>query len=210
MAQGTLFVFVFLCLGSDVKKFQVYFIHINFFKKPNKKNYNRIKKLYCNATIFVLWFFIVYLPKKNKKYGPRLPTLPSGAKNTFFLFHKKNLLFLNNYGAKKFELFVRRLEFIARKKNFFDKFLALFLPKLYIFSIFFVFILAFKSLLVYWRKSTFIFSWIEKWTRLFFLIRKIILHLSTNIENNFSNNSLKAVPQNGEEWWMHEEQIFEK
>ena len=46
------------------KNFQVYFIHINFFKKPTKKNYNRAKELYCDATIFRFWFFIVYLPKK--------------------------------------------------------------------------------------------------------------------------------------------------
>ena len=50
--------------GQMSKSFQVYFIHINFFKKPNKKIYNRAKELYCNATIFVFWFFIVYLPKK--------------------------------------------------------------------------------------------------------------------------------------------------
>ena len=40
-------------LGQMPKNFQVYFIHINFFKKPNKKIYNRAKELYCDATIFV-------------------------------------------------------------------------------------------------------------------------------------------------------------
>ena len=30
-------------LGQMSKKFQVYFIHINFFKKPEKKIYNRAK-----------------------------------------------------------------------------------------------------------------------------------------------------------------------
>ena len=46
-------------------------MHINFF-------YNRAKELYCDATIFVFWFFIVYLLKKKWKLknGPRLPTLP--------------------------------------------------------------------------------------------------------------------------------------
>ena len=39
-------------LGQMSKKFQVYFIHINFFKKP-KKIENRAKELYCDATIFV-------------------------------------------------------------------------------------------------------------------------------------------------------------
>ena len=40
--------------------------------------YNRAKELYCDSTIFVFWFFIVYLPKKKWKLknGPRLPTLP--------------------------------------------------------------------------------------------------------------------------------------
>ena len=40
-------------LGQISKNFQLYFIHINFFKKPNKKIYDRAKKLYCVATIFV-------------------------------------------------------------------------------------------------------------------------------------------------------------
>ena len=52
-------------LGQIWKNFQVYFIHIDFFKKPNKKIYNRAKELYYDAAIFVFWFFIVYLPKKN-------------------------------------------------------------------------------------------------------------------------------------------------
>ena len=46
------------------KKFQFYFIHINFFKKPNKKNYNRAKELYCNATIFVFDYLLSTCPKK--------------------------------------------------------------------------------------------------------------------------------------------------
>ena len=51
-------------LGQMSKNFQVYFIHIIFFKKPNKKIYYRAKELYCDATIFVFWLFIVYLSKK--------------------------------------------------------------------------------------------------------------------------------------------------
>ena len=51
-------------LGQMSKKFQVYFIHIYFFKKPNKKIYNRAKELYCDATVFLFWFFIVYIAKK--------------------------------------------------------------------------------------------------------------------------------------------------
>ena len=39
-------------LGQMSKNFQVYFIHINFFKEPIKKIYNRAKELYCDATIF--------------------------------------------------------------------------------------------------------------------------------------------------------------
>ena len=64
-------------LGQMSKKFPVYFIHINFFLKPNKQIYSRAKKLYCVAIIFVFWFFIVYLPKKNGNWkmaqGCRLP-----------------------------------------------------------------------------------------------------------------------------------------
>ena len=52
-------------LGQMSKNFQVYFVNINFFKKLNKKIYNRAKDLYCNATIFVFRFFIVYLLNKN-------------------------------------------------------------------------------------------------------------------------------------------------
>ena len=53
-----------VALGQMSKNSQVYFKHINYFKKSNRKNYNRAKELYCDATIFVFWIFIVYLPKK--------------------------------------------------------------------------------------------------------------------------------------------------
>ena len=51
-------------LGQMSRKFQVYFTHINFFLKLNKKIYNRAKKLYCDATIYFFLVFIAYLPKK--------------------------------------------------------------------------------------------------------------------------------------------------
>ena len=51
-------------LGQMSKDFQVYFMHINLFEKPNQKIYNIAKELYCDTTIFVFWFFIVNLPKK--------------------------------------------------------------------------------------------------------------------------------------------------
>ena len=43
------------------KKILVYFVHINFFKNLNKKNYNKPKELYCDD------FLILYclLAKKN-------------------------------------------------------------------------------------------------------------------------------------------------
>ena len=65
-------------LGQMSKKFQVYFIHISFFRKPDKKIYNRAKESYCAASMFVFRFFIVYLPKKKWKLknNPRLSTLP--------------------------------------------------------------------------------------------------------------------------------------
>ena len=51
-------------LGQMSKNCQIYFTHINFFKKPKKKIHNRAKYLYFDATIFIFRFFIVYLPKK--------------------------------------------------------------------------------------------------------------------------------------------------
>ena len=51
-------------LGQMLKNFLLYFVHINFSKKPNKKIYNRAKELYCDATIYFFWFFIIYLHKK--------------------------------------------------------------------------------------------------------------------------------------------------
>ena len=37
----------------------------NFFLKIKQKNYNTAKELSYDASIFVFWFFIVYLPKQN-------------------------------------------------------------------------------------------------------------------------------------------------
>ena len=52
-------------LSQMSKNFQVYFIPQIFLRNQMKKIYNRAKELYCDATIFVFYFFIVYLPKKN-------------------------------------------------------------------------------------------------------------------------------------------------
>ena len=52
-------------LGQMTKNFHVYLINIIFFKKPTEKKYNTAKELHCDAAIFVIWFFIVYLLKKN-------------------------------------------------------------------------------------------------------------------------------------------------
>ena len=51
-------------LGQMSKNVQVYFIHINFFKKPYKEIYNRAKDLYCDATIFVFASLLSTCPKK--------------------------------------------------------------------------------------------------------------------------------------------------
>ena len=52
-------------LGQMSTNFQVYFIHINFFKKPKKRIYNRAKKLYCDAAIFVFFNSLLRIcPKK--------------------------------------------------------------------------------------------------------------------------------------------------
>ena len=40
------------------------FIHIHFLRNQTKKIYNRAKELHCDATVFVTWFCIAYLPKK--------------------------------------------------------------------------------------------------------------------------------------------------
>ena len=70
-------------LGQMSKKFPVYFIHINYFKKPNKQIYNRAEELYCDATIFFLILYCLLAQKKWKlKNGPRLPSLPY---NSFFV-----------------------------------------------------------------------------------------------------------------------------
>ena len=78
-------------LGQMSKNFQVYVIHIHFFKKPNKKIYNRAKKLYCDATIFVFDCFLSTCQKKKWKLknGPRLPALPY-----FFYFSLYIFLFV--------------------------------------------------------------------------------------------------------------------
>ena len=103
------------------KIFQFYFIHINYFKKPNKKIYNRPEELYCDAPIFIFWFLTVYLSKKNGnwkmaqgcrlsltctvcghctnsghisliRFFNHLPTLPVGLKTTqFSTKQKKNI-----------------------------------------------------------------------------------------------------------------------
>ena len=41
---------------------------MQIFLRNQKKNYNTAKELYCEPTIFVFWFFIVYLPKKNENW----------------------------------------------------------------------------------------------------------------------------------------------
>ena len=67
---------IFTCeegaLDQMSKNFQVYFIHINFFKKPNKKFYNRAK----DATMFFDALLSTCAKKWKLKNGPRLPTLP--------------------------------------------------------------------------------------------------------------------------------------
>ena len=61
-------------LGQMSNKFQVYFIHINFFKKPNKK------------TIFIFWFFIVYLPKKMET--EKWPKAADSSHMSFIIFYQ--------------------------------------------------------------------------------------------------------------------------
>ena len=68
------------------KKFQVYFIHIISFKKPKKID-NRANELYCDATIFVVRFFIVYLSKKMEtEKWPNAADSPLFKKNPWKLW----------------------------------------------------------------------------------------------------------------------------
>ena len=52
-------------LDQMSENFQVWFIHINLFKKPNKKNLQYSKKVKLRCYYICFWSFIVYLPKKN-------------------------------------------------------------------------------------------------------------------------------------------------
>ena len=62
--------------------------------KPNKKIYNRAKELYCDATIFVFRFFIVYLLKKIwTKQWPKAADSPLIQR---ILKEKKNKWIQNN------------------------------------------------------------------------------------------------------------------
>ena len=69
-------------------------IHINFFKKPNKKIYNRSKELYCDATIFIFGFFIVYWPKKNGNWKMAQGCWLSPTHINYFLINFCSTLFL--------------------------------------------------------------------------------------------------------------------
>ena len=65
-------------LGLMTKNFQVYFIPINFFKKPNKKNLQYSQRFILRSYYICSWFFYCLLVRKkwNLKHGPWQPTLP--------------------------------------------------------------------------------------------------------------------------------------
>ena len=67
-------------LGHMPKYFQVYFIQINFFKKPNKKINNRAKELYCGSTIFFFDSLLSNCPKKMET-----EKLPKAADSPLFI-----------------------------------------------------------------------------------------------------------------------------
>ena len=48
------------------KNFQVYFIHINFYNKPNKQIYNRAKELYYDATTYICFVNLYCLLAQEK------------------------------------------------------------------------------------------------------------------------------------------------
>ena len=52
-------------LGQMSKNFQVYFIHINFFKKRTKKIHHRAKELYYAMLLYLFFDSLLYIcPKK--------------------------------------------------------------------------------------------------------------------------------------------------
>ena len=66
-----------VALGHMSKNCQVYFIHIIFFKKPNK-TFTIEPKSYTSMLLYMFFDSLLSTgPKKWKlKNGPRLPTLP--------------------------------------------------------------------------------------------------------------------------------------
>ena len=77
-----------LCQMS--KNFKVYFIHINFSKKPNNKIYNRAKDRVILRCCYI-YFWILYCLLTQKKWklknGPRPPTLFCRISSKFIYFH---------------------------------------------------------------------------------------------------------------------------
>ena len=58
------------------KNFQVYYIHINFFKRPNKKIYNKAKDLYCDPTIFLISLLSTCPKKMETEKWPKAANSP--------------------------------------------------------------------------------------------------------------------------------------
>ena len=57
-----------VALGQLSKNVQVYFMQVNFFKKPNKKEFTIEPKSYTAMLLYSIFlkFFIVYLLKKKE------------------------------------------------------------------------------------------------------------------------------------------------
>ena len=105
-------------LGQMPKNFQVYFIHMNLLRNQ-KKIYNRAKESYCDATIFVFRFFIVYLPKKMKT--EKWPNAADSPLHIIHLFSCENfsvlpVIFIHKVKNKNFTVRFQQLN-IPVKRN---------------------------------------------------------------------------------------------
>ena len=88
-------------MGQMSENFQVYCIHIFFFKKPMKKNLQWSQRVILRT--YYIWFFILCCLIAQKRWklknGPRLLTLPYNIFNFFIsLFHK----FIYQWGSIKY------------------------------------------------------------------------------------------------------------
>ena len=82
-------------LGPDVKNFSS-LLYTYKLRNQTKKVCNKAKELYCDATIFVFRFFILYLPKKMETEKWLKVSLPS-LLPYFTISFNANVLYLKKH-----------------------------------------------------------------------------------------------------------------